>query len=199
MLLAAALAAAVLAQNPPVPTVTTGAAESVTTNSAVVGGTVNPNGAATTYHVEYGTTAAYGLATGNQDAGAGTDPVAVKVTLTKLTQDTTYHYRLVATNAAGTVGGTDRTLHTARAPAAPIASTRPATQKGPLSAVVNGLITPRGLPTTMHFVFGPTSSYGSQTWDCTTGSSWSGNMQPTGTVFHATFTDRAGNTRSVRS
>jgi hypothetical protein len=163
MLLAAVLATAVLAQNPPVPSVTTGAAESVTTNSAVVGGTVNPNGAATTYHVEYGTTAAYGLTTGNQDAGAGTDPVAVKVTVTKLTQDTTYHYRLVATNAAGTVGGTDRTLHTARAPATPIASTRPATQKGPLSAVVNGLVTPRGLPTTMHFVFGPTSAYGSQT------------------------------------
>src|SRR4051794_5540110 len=165
MLLAAALATAVLAQatNPVVPSASTGAAESVTTNSAVVDGTVDPNGAATTYHVEYGTNATYGLATANQDAGSGTDPVAVQVTLTKLTQNTTYHYRVVATNAAGTVGGADHTLHTARAPAAPIASTRPATQKGPLSAVVNSLITPRGLPTTMHFVFGPTSAYGSQT------------------------------------
>ena len=40
-------------------------------------------------------------------------------------------------------------------------------------------------------------SYGSMTWDCSTGNSWSGNLQPSGTVFHASFTDRAGNTRSV--
>jgi hypothetical protein len=96
------------------------------------------------------------------------------VSLAKLTQDTTYHYRLVATNAAGTVDGADKTLHTARAPAAPVASTRPATQKGPLSAVVNGLITPRGLPTTVHFLWGPTTAYGSQTPDVAVGAGFSG-------------------------
>lgn len=176
MLLAAALATALIAQaNPVPPTATTGAAESVTTSSAVVDGTVNPNGADTTYHVDYGTSSAYGLATPESTPPlGGTDPAAVKVTLSKLTQNTTYHYRLVATNAAGTIRGGDRTLHTARKPEPPVASTRAATQKGPLSAVVNGLITPRGLPTTVHFLWGPTSAYGAQTADVAVGAGFSG-------------------------
>jgi hypothetical protein len=175
MLIAAALATAVLAQaNPAPPAATTGAAESITTSSAVVNGTVNPNGADTTYHVDYGTTSTYGLSTAESSAISGTDPVAVKVTLSKLTSNTSYHYRVVATNAAGVTRGGDRTLKTAQRPEPPVASTRPATQKGPLSAVVNGLITPRGQPTTVHFVWGPTSSYGQQTPDVAVGAGFSG-------------------------
>jgi hypothetical protein len=203
MLLAAALATVVLAQaNPPVPSAGTGAVESVTTNSAVVDGTVNPNGAAATYHVEYGTGATYGLSTPDQDAGSGTDPVAVKVTLSKLTQNTTYHYRVVATNAAGTVGGTDHTLHTARAPSTPIASTRPATQKGPLSGVVNGLITPRGLPTTVHFLYGLTTAYGAQTPDVALGAGFSGvptSASLTGLQPHTRYHFRAVASNSLGS
>jgi hypothetical protein len=165
MLIAAALATAVLAQaNPTPPTVTTQAPDTVTTSSAVVNGTITPNGADTTYHVDYGTTSNYGLSTPESSAISGTAAAtAVKVTLSKLTQNTTYHYQLVATNAAGTSRGGDHTLHTATKPATPVASTRAATQKGPLSAVVNGLITPRGLPTTVHFLWGPTTAYGAQT------------------------------------
>jgi hypothetical protein len=190
MLIAAALATAVLAQaNPVPPTVATGAAEGITTSSAVVNGTVNPNGADTTYHVDYGTTSAYGLTTPESAAITGTDPVAVKVTLSKLTSNTTYHYRVVATNAAGVTRGGDRTLKTAQRPEAPVASTRPATQKGPLSAVVNGLITPRGLPTTVHFLWGPTSAYGQQTPDVDVGAGFSA------VPVSATLTGLAPNTR----
>jgi hypothetical protein len=190
MLIAAALATAVLAQaNPVPPTVTTGAAESVTTSSAVVNGTVDPNGADTTYHVDYGTSSTYGLSTPESSAITGTDPVAVKVTLSKLTSNTTYHYRVVATNAAGVTRGGDRTLKTAQRPEPPVASTRPATQKGPLSAVVNGLITPRGLPTTVHFLWGPTSAYGQQTPEVAVGAGFSG------VPVSATLTGLAPNTR----
>ncbi len=190
MLLAAVLATAFIAQaNPVPPTVTTGASESITTSSAVVDGTVDPNGADTTYHVDYGTSSGYGLSTPESSAVTGTDPVAVKVTLSKLTSNTTYHYRVVGTNAAGVTRGADRTLRTAQRPEPPIASTRPATQKGPLSAVVNGLITPRGLPTTVHFLWGPTTAYGAQTPDVEVGAGFSG------VPVNATLTGLAPNTR----
>ena len=166
MLLAAALATAALFQvNPAPPAVTVGAADGITTSAATVHGTVNPNGVATSYHVEYGTSSGYGLQTTDQDAGSGTDAAAVSVALSKLTSDTTYHYALVATNAAGVTRSTDHTLHTAITPRAPVASSRPATAIGPLNATLVGAITPRGLATTVHFVYGTTTSYGSTTAD----------------------------------
>jgi hypothetical protein len=190
MLIAAALATVVLAQAPTAfPHATTGAADTITTGSATVNGTVNPEGGATTYHIEYGTSVNYGASTAETDAGSGTADVPVRVTLTKLSSDTTYHYRVVATNALGIGRGDDRTFRTAGAPAPPVASTRPATQKGPLSAVVNGLVTPRGLPTTVHFLWGPTSAYGQQTPDVAAGAGF------TGVPVSATLTGLQPNTR----
>src|SRR5690349_9713163 len=48
------------------PSPSIGPANSVTSTSAVLNGAVNPNGEATTYHFEYGTTKAYGTATPEQ-------------------------------------------------------------------------------------------------------------------------------------
>ena len=67
---------------------------------------------ATTYRFEYGTSSSYGLQTAEVDAGSGTGAVDASATLTGLTNDTTYHYRVVATNAAGVTRGSDRTLKT---------------------------------------------------------------------------------------
>ena len=97
------------------PTATTGAAESVTTGSAAVTGTVNPGGDATTYQFEYGTSTSYGLTTPAADAGSGTTDVAARATLSSLTTNTTYHYRLVATNAAGVARGRRQELQDRRA------------------------------------------------------------------------------------
>ena len=97
------LTAAFAAQATPV--ATTGTANSITTGSAVVTGTVNPGGDATTYQFEYGTSTGYGLTTPAQSAGAGSSAVDVQATLSGLTDTTTYHYRLVATNAAGVSRG----------------------------------------------------------------------------------------------
>src|SRR4051812_6725386 len=100
----------------PPPVVTTGAASNVTKSSADVSGFVNPERLATTYHFEYGTTTAYGSSTPTANAGAGTADVPATSTLTGLAPGTTYHYRLVATNAAGTTPGADMAFATQSAP-----------------------------------------------------------------------------------
>jgi subtilase family serine protease len=92
------------------PSATTGAATSVGETSATLNGTVDPNGAATQYHFAYGTTTAYGSLSPAVDAsGNGT---AVSADLTGLSAGTTYHYRLVATNAVGEAVGSDQTFTT---------------------------------------------------------------------------------------
>jgi hypothetical protein len=104
------------------PTATTGTVGVVTDRSATLSGSVNPQGAPTTYHFEYGPTTAYGSVTPIAQAGSG-GAVSAAATLGALSPATTYHYRVVATNAGGVVNGADRTFATTAAPAA----TAPAT------------------------------------------------------------------------
>ena len=66
---------------PRAPVAVTGAADSITETGADLNGTVDPNGPATTYHFEYGTSAAYGLTTPENTAPEGTEPVAVKAAI----------------------------------------------------------------------------------------------------------------------
>jgi hypothetical protein len=94
-------------------------AASVTATSASMVGGVYPNGSDTTYWWQYGPTTAYGQATQPIDVGSGTAPVPISDTLSGLTPSTTYHYRLVATNSAGTTYGYDYALTTASDPSIP--------------------------------------------------------------------------------
>jgi hypothetical protein len=52
--------------------VTTGTHTHVTDTAAVLHGTVNPNGSATTYYFQWGLTAAYGVQSDEHAAGHGT-------------------------------------------------------------------------------------------------------------------------------
>jgi sugar lactone lactonase YvrE len=91
----------------------TGSATNITSGAAVLHGTVNPAGLATTYYFEYGLTAAYGKATASQSAGSGTSDVNVSAALSgDLLPGTTCHYRLVATNSVGTRRGNDAVFTT---------------------------------------------------------------------------------------
>jgi len=96
------------------PLVSTGGVSHVTSTSAALGGTVNPRTLATTYYFQYGPTAAYGLQTAPGTLPAGTS-AKVKVSLTASGILTGYHYRLVASNAAGTTDGHDKTFSAKKA------------------------------------------------------------------------------------
>jgi hypothetical protein len=93
--------------------------------------------------------------------------VAATGAITGLTSGTTYHYRLVAQSAGGTSYGGDRTVSTLT-PAA--ARTGSATKIDESSATVNGVVNPRGQPTTDYFQFGTSTAYGLQTPPAGTGS-----------------------------
>jgi uncharacterized delta-60 repeat protein len=141
------------------PTVSTGGASSVSTTSAVLGGQVNPNGLDTSYAFQYGTTTAYGSTTPVGSAGSASDDVPVTVTLTGLSPGTKYHYRLEATNSAGTTDGQDATFTTGAA-GPPGASTGSA-RAHEVSATIRGTVSSGGLATTYHVEFGKTTGYGS--------------------------------------
>ena len=73
---------------------------------------INPFGAPTTYHVDWGPTEAYGNSTPEEGAGSDFTAHAVSVTLSGLSANTTYHWRMVATNEAGAAASPDHVLRT---------------------------------------------------------------------------------------
>jgi hypothetical protein len=100
---------------PKAPIATTEAASEIGTHGANLNGKVNPEGSATTYQFEYGTSLSYGTKTASTAAGEGASEVAVKQAISGLASNTTYHYRVAATNVGGTTYGSDKTLKTTSA------------------------------------------------------------------------------------
>ncbi len=88
----------------------------VTASSATLLAQVNPEAAATTYHFEYGTSASYGTSAPVADAsiGAGSVVQLASQHVQGLEPNTTYHFRVVASNEHGTVDGGDQAFTTQR-------------------------------------------------------------------------------------
>lgn len=105
------------------PTVATGGVGHVLPTSATLLGAVNPRGSATTYYFQYGPTIAYGKQTTPASLPAGTLRVKVGQVATGLLPG--YHYRLVASNAAGLKPGKDRTFALSKARKAKFSLTKP--------------------------------------------------------------------------
>ena len=120
------------------PTVTTLAATNITSTSATVNGSANPNGLATTYSFQYGPTTSYGSTSSVVSAGSGIVPVAVSNNLAGLTPGVLYHFRVVAGNGAGTNAGGDLTFTTGVA--VPVATTLAASGVASSSATLNGTV-----------------------------------------------------------
>jgi N-acetylneuraminic acid mutarotase len=142
------------------PLVTTKSATTVASFSTTLQGTVNPNGLSTMVHFQYGTTTNYQFKTAAQSK-TGSTALNVNANISGLSASTIYHFRIVATNSAGTTFGCDKTFTTLSATGAPVVTTNPATKVTASSATLNGSVDPHGLSTTVHFQYGKTTSYGS--------------------------------------
>ncbi|MEK7612212.1 MAG: hypothetical protein AAB407_02635 [Patescibacteria group bacterium] len=87
------------------PSATTNSASGVGQNSALLNGTVNPNGGFTDVRFEWGTSFSLGNTVGSQTVGNGNGNVNVSASLFNLSQNTTYYFRVVAQNSSGTTFG----------------------------------------------------------------------------------------------
>jgi hypothetical protein len=101
-------AASALAAGAPI--VETKAANGLKETQASLNGVVNPNGAETKDYFEYGPTVSYGSKSREQTTTVEKKP---DILVEGLTRGTTYHFRMVATNAYGTSYGADETFTTA--------------------------------------------------------------------------------------
>ncbi len=156
---AALAATAGAAQAASSPGVSTGSASNIGDTSAVLHGSVNPNGQTTTYYFQWGLTNAYGTTGNLHPAGHGTVARAVTATATSLIPGTVYHYRVVAASRFGTSIGVDRTFKTGGHPP-PGVTTGPAIAIGKFTATVTGAVSTNDEATTWGFQFGPTPGYG---------------------------------------
>ena len=95
------------------PTVTTGAASNVTTNSATLAGTVNGRGLSTTAMFSYGAASGSYTGTSTTQSVSGT---AVSIGISGLSSGTTYYYRIAANSGAGTSTGSEASFTTTSAP-----------------------------------------------------------------------------------
>lgn len=141
----------------------------VSQTGATLAGTANPNGAATTCLVEWGTTTGYGTRVAvSTNPGSGTSAVPVSApALSGLSANTLYHWRLDCTNAGGTTNGSDQTFRTLAPPPtpAPSATTGAASGVTPTGATLAGTVNPNGSATSCRFEYGTTTAYGSSV-DC---------------------------------
>jgi len=174
--------AAVASAAPAPPGATTGAASNLAQSSATVAGTVNPNGTATSYYFQYGTSTSYGSTTPSADAGSGTADTPASANLTGLTSSTTYHYRVVAVSSVGTTDGADQTFTTTTPPAVTTGSASRITHS---SAGITGVVNPEGQATTYYFRYGTTTAYGLQTSPSSVGSG-TGPVGVHGTIYGLT-------------
>jgi len=151
-----------------IPTVATGVASSVSTHSATLSASVNPNGLSTTYAFQYGTTTNYGSQTSTKSIGSGSTTLSVQVAISNLSSGATYHYRVVATNPLGTAAGADATFASiAELPAVVLGKPSLVTDS---SFTPTGTVNPSGRSTTYTFQYGTTAAYGLQSTPVSIGS-----------------------------
>ena len=144
---------------PPAPVVTTNNATNVASFSATLNGSLNPRESTTTVYFQYGLTTSYGSNTPMQTRTGNTvQPISANIS--GLSASTTYHFRIVAHSAGGTVYGSDRTFTTLNATGPPVVVTNLASNIASFSATLNGSVDPHGLTTTVYFQYGTTASYG---------------------------------------
>jgi len=141
------------------PTAATGTKSGVSSSGATVSGTVNANNTTTSDSIQYGLTTSYGTTVvASPPTATGSSATSISATLSGLIASSTYHYRVKATNSAGTVYGLDSTFTTLASP--PSATTNAATGVGSTAVTLNGSVNANGVSTAVTFQYGATTSYG---------------------------------------
>ncbi len=146
------------------PSIVGASALAMTHTTTTLKTTINPNDADTSYRFEYGPSTSYGASVPVPDAdiGAGLEgPVTSGQELAGLQPGTTYHYRVVATNALGQTVGADQTF-TTLSPAAPVVSTGQASGVAQNAAMLTGTIDTQGSETVYEFDIGVDTGYGTR-------------------------------------
>jgi len=93
------------------PIVRTDAATNVASHTATLNGLLDPHGLSTTVRFQYGLTTNYGSSTPVQTQNGNTYRT-IRANISGLLGNRTYHFRIKATNMAGTRFGGDRTFTT---------------------------------------------------------------------------------------
>lgn len=111
---------------PNAPVVNTEPATSITLTCATLNGRVNPNNRPSTVRFEWGPWGIYSAETADKEVGSGTTPVSFSQQICGLTPNSSYGFRAIGTNSAGTAYGEPQLLVTLSdlvAPDAPSALT----------------------------------------------------------------------------
>lgn len=138
------------------------AATSIGESSAILNGTVNPEGFATKWRFEYGTSTGYGSQSAEGEVGTAGEEVAeaVSASITGLSPNTLYHYRLVAEGPGGTQDSSDGTFTTAKGPAPAVSDfTITASSANAISGEFH--VNPQGYSGNVVVQYGTTTAYGS--------------------------------------
>jgi phosphodiesterase/alkaline phosphatase D-like protein len=150
-----------LTSAPEKPTIGETAAFGVTDDSASVSTSVNPHYGDTAYGIEYGTEPFYGSEiVGTETIEPDNSDHPIESVLSGLEPGTTYHFRVIATNFAGTTHGPDMTFSTLGPPTIGSINASGVTQT---TATLTALVNPNRSATSYHFEYGPTAAYGSAT------------------------------------
>lgn len=148
-----------------VPIISTNSTVWATETTATINGTINPEGAISSYWFEYGLTSNLGSKTSSQIAGSGFTTIATPGYLSGLTKNSTYYFSLIAENQYGKVTGTSFTFKTipgnpAPVGSAPIVKTVAASSVSRTTANLNGQVTPNKATTEYWFEYGKTTDLG---------------------------------------
>jgi hypothetical protein len=125
-------------------------------NASLVG-----DGTEIEYFYEWGTTEHYGQTTPVKKTSASGPTSLEPGALAGLALETTYHYRVVASDSLGTTRGQDLTFRTL--PAVAGLEVKPVTELESHSATLQGAFTGNGDPTHYHYRWGPSTAYGNTT------------------------------------
>jgi hypothetical protein len=133
------------AANPAAPSISRLSAVDKTPSSARLTARIDPNRAATTWHVEWGTTSSLGRSTGEQTIPTGDGGVPVSVALDNLPTHRKVYWRVVASNAAGQRRSGVASFTTLRAPTGITVSVFPETALWSGNVRVSGRVQGRGV------------------------------------------------------